>query len=131
MMECESEFYTACCASHQYTSLYNIVVHKNVSVHSFMSSRPLNIGFRRSLHGSKWDEWLYLCNNRLKVVQLNDEPDRFVWNLTKSGIFIVKSMYEDLMKIHKQFPTKYFKLPLKIEVFMWFLRRMVLLTRLI
>jgi hypothetical protein len=117
--------------AHQYPSLYNIVMHKNVSDHSVLSSRPLNIGFRRTLDGSKWDEWMHLCN-RLILVHLNDEPDRFVWKLTKSGIFTVKSMYEDLMNYHEHFPTKYLwklKVPLKIKIFMWFLRRKVLLTR--
>jgi hypothetical protein len=117
--------------AHQYPSLYNIVMHKNVSVHSVLSSRPLNIGFRRTLDGSKWDEWMPLCN-RLILVQLNDEPDRFAWKLTKSGIFTVKSMYEDLMNYHEHLPTKYLwklKVPLKIKIFMWFLRRNVLLTR--
>jgi hypothetical protein len=117
--------------AHQCPSLYNIVIHKNVSVNLVLSSTPLNFGFWRTLDGSKWDEWMHLCN-RLILVQLNDEPDRFVWKLTKSGIFTVKSMYEDLMNYHEHFPTKYLwklKVPLKIKIFMWFLRRKVLLTR--
>jgi hypothetical protein len=81
-----------------------------------MLSHPLNIGFRRILDDSKWDSWMHICN-RLMAVQLSDEPDRFVWNLTKSCIFTMKSMYEDLMNSDDHFPTKYFlkfKLPLKI-----------------
>jgi hypothetical protein len=31
-------------------------------------------------------------------VQLNDEPDRFSWNLTSPLIFLVKSLYVDCMK---------------------------------
>jgi hypothetical protein len=52
--------------------------------------------------------------------------------LTKSGIFTVKSMYEDLMNSHNQFPTKYLwklKMSLKFMIFMWFLNRKVLLMR--
>jgi hypothetical protein len=66
------------------------------------------------------------------MVQLNEEPDKFVWNLTVLGIFTVKSMYEDLMNSHNHFPSKYLwklKLPLKIKIFMWFLNRKVLLTK--
>jgi hypothetical protein len=66
------------------------------------------------------------------MVQLNEESDKFVWNLRVLGIFTVKSMYEDLMNSHNQFPSKYLwklKLPLKIKIFMWFLNRKVLLTK--
>jgi hypothetical protein len=36
-----------------------------------------------------------------------DDSDRFVWNLTTSGFFTVKSMYKDLMNSHSRFPTRY------------------------
>jgi hypothetical protein len=45
-------------------------------------------------------------------------------------VFIVKSMYLDLMNEDAQFLHKYLwklKLPLKIKIFMWFLRGKVLL----
>ena len=66
------------------------------------------------------------------MMQLNDEPDRFVWKPTSSGIFSVKSMYEDLMNDHTPFLRKYLwklKIPLKIKKFMWFLKSKVLLTK--
>jgi hypothetical protein len=102
----------------RYPSLYNIAMQKNISVHSVLSHTPLNIGFRRILDGTKWDAWMHLCS-RLLMVHLNEEPDRFVWNLTVSGIFTVKSMYEDLINSHNHFPSKYLwklKLPLKIKI---------------
>jgi hypothetical protein len=34
------------------------------------------------------------------LVQLNDSEDRFTWNLTESGVFSVKSMYNDLVSGH-------------------------------
>lgn len=37
------------------------------------------------------------------MVQLNEEDDRFVWNLSSNGLFTVKSMYEDLMCDHTPF----------------------------
>jgi hypothetical protein len=51
------------------------------------------------------------------AINLGDEPDKFVWNLTTSEIFIVKSMYGDLMNDHTPFSRKYLwklKIPLKI-----------------
>jgi hypothetical protein len=67
------------------------------------------------------------------MVQLSsDEQDKFVWNLTTSGVFSVKSMYEDLMNDHTVFLRKYLwklKIPLKIKIFMWFLHNKVLLTK--
>ena len=66
------------------------------------------------------------------MVNLTDEPDRFVWKLTTTGLFSVKSMYEDLMNDHTPYLRKYLwklKIPLKIKIFMWFLSNKVLLTK--
>jgi hypothetical protein len=66
------------------------------------------------------------------MVHLNDDEDRFVWNLTSNGLFTVKSMYEDIMCDHTPFLRKYLwkvKVPLKIKIFMWFLSNKVLLTK--
>jgi hypothetical protein len=41
------------------------------------------------------------------AVQLSNEPDRFVWNLTKNDVMTVKSMYLDLMNDDAQFLHKY------------------------
>ena len=91
----------------QYPLLYNIVQQKNVSIHDvFHNSPPLNIGFRRALVGNKWDMWSHLCV-RLMGVTLTNEPDTFVWKLTQTGIFTVKSMYEDLMNGHTRFLQTY------------------------
>jgi hypothetical protein len=115
----------------QYPSLYHIVQHKNVSVADVLAHAPLNIHFRRVLNENKWMAWLHLCR-RLMTVNLGDEPDNFVWNLTTSGIFTIKSMYEDLMNDHTPFLRKYLwklKISLKIKIFMWFLHNKVLLTK--
>jgi hypothetical protein len=68
---------------------------------------------------------------RLTNVQLNVDPDVFVWGLTTWGAFTVKSMYLDRLDDDTKFLKKYIwkmKVPLKIKVFMWFLHRMVILT---
>jgi hypothetical protein len=92
--------------AHQYPSLYNIVQRRNVLVGNVLAHSPLNITFRRALLGNKWNDWLHLCQ-RLMVVQLSDAPDLFVWNLTSSWLFTVKSMYLDLMNDQTSFFRKY------------------------
>uniref|UniRef100_A0A453DCR7 Uncharacterized protein n=1 Tax=Aegilops tauschii subsp. strangulata TaxID=200361 RepID=A0A453DCR7_AEGTS len=44
----------------QYPSLYNIVHRKKVYVATELNSVPLNIQFRRSLVGERWNAWLHL-----------------------------------------------------------------------
>jgi hypothetical protein len=53
-------------------------------------------------------------------VNLSSEPDKFVWKLTDSGVFSVKSMYIDYMNGHTRFLRKYLwklKILLKIKIF--------------
>jgi hypothetical protein len=105
--------------SQQYPSLYNIVHHRDVLVSTVLSQTPLNITFRRGLNDQKYDEWLHLCQ-RLININLTDEPDKFVWKLTDSGLFTVKSMYLDYMNGHTRFLRKYLwklKIPLKINFY--------------
>ena len=86
---------------------------------------------RRALVGNKWDMWSHLCH-RLMEVTLTEVPDLFKWNLTQTGQFTVKSMYEDLMNGHTRYLQKYLwklKIPHKIKIFMWFLQKKVLLTK--
>ena len=98
---------------------------------SVLANTQLNINFRRSLRGNSWDMWLELVN-RLMHVSLSNTPDVFVWRLTNSGLFTVKSMYLDLLNEHPKFTQKYIwklRVPLKIKIFLWLLRRKVILTK--
>jgi hypothetical protein len=70
----------------QYPSLYNVVNHTNVTVAHVFSLAPLNIGFRRTLSGNRWDRWVHLVT-RLTRVQITDQVDTFKWDLTTSGFF--------------------------------------------
>ena len=117
--------------SQQFPSLYNIVHRKQDTVANVFSNTTLNISFRRSLIGDKWDRWLELVQ-KLMHIQMSVEPDVFVWNLTTTGSFTVKSMYLDLLNGHTRYLRKYIwkmKVPLKIKIFMWFLHRRVILTK--
>ena len=115
----------------EYPMLYNVVHRKQVSVANVLSSSPLNITFRRSLTGNRWGKWLELVN-RLMHFSLTNTQDVFVWRLTSTGFFSVKSMYLDLLNNQSRFSSKYIwkiKVPLKIKIFMLLLQRRVILTK--
>jgi hypothetical protein len=60
----------------EYPSLYNIAHHKNFTVAHVCGTGQLNIGFRRTLNGNKWDRWIHLLQ-RLITIELNDTEDIF------------------------------------------------------
>jgi hypothetical protein len=67
---------------------------------------PLNVTFRRTLTSNKWARWLELAEH-LMHVQLSYEKDTFVWSLSSSANFTVKSMYLDLLDDQTDDQTKY------------------------
>ena len=75
--------------------------------------------------------WLDLVS---KVVQvhLTDNKDAFRWNLTKKGLFTVRSMYSTYIQegvpSYKS-PLWKLKIPLKIKIFLWYLKKGVTLTK--
>ena len=115
----------------QYPSLYNIVQRKEDYVATVLNSIPLNIHFRRSLVGERWDAWLHLVR-RLMEVQLSDELDTIRWSLTTTGVFSVKSMYLDLIDtgpLSRSLHLWKVKVPLRIKIFMWFIHKGLILTK--
>ena len=69
---------------------------------------------------------------RLSTIDLSQERDGFQWNLDQTCVFSVKSHYLGL--INQNTPNlneRIWKLkaPLKIKIFLWFLRRGVILTK--
>lgn len=58
----------------QHPSRYNIVQRKADYVATVLQSVPLNIQFRRSLVGGRWNSRLHLVH-RLMDVQLTNQPD--------------------------------------------------------
>ena len=115
----------------QYPSIYNIARQPHASVASVLSSKPLNISFRRALVDEKLQEWLDLV---AKITNFNlvEGRDHFRWNLHNDGIFTVRSMYLHEMNQHAPFCHKLIwklKIPLKIKIFFWYLQRGVILTK--
>ena len=109
----------------QFPSFYTIVRKKNQSVASVLGARPLNISFRRALVGDKRRVWIQLVSLVMNTV-LTESNDTFVWGLTKNSNFTVKSFYNDLMQADR-IPDNCIgwklKVPLKVKIFMWYLRR--------
>ena len=112
----------------QYPSLYRIVQRRDAFVATILQSTPLNIHFRRTLVGNRWEEWLHLVS-RLMEVQLSQQPDELRCKLTRSGVFTVKSMYVDVINSSSIPSSKHVwavKVPLKIKVFMWVVHKQVI-----
>jgi len=67
----------------------------------------------------------------LQEVNLREEMDVFVWGLNASGSFTVKSMYAALINngIRVSQDIWQIKVPMKIKVFLWYLKKGVVLTR--
>jgi hypothetical protein len=117
----------------QYPALYCIVRNKNDTVAQVLSSNLPGCIFSAGLG------WLPSYVMATYVIPFgNSQPDKrtrcvFRWSLTKSGSFTVDSMYHALM--HSEIPVvnnnQIWKpmVPLKMKIFMWYLRRGVVLTK--
>ena len=109
----------------RYPSLYNIVRDPHATVEKIMATQPLNISFRRTLLGPKLRDWSNLVP-QIAPFNLVDGSDSFRWNLTKSGLFTVRSMYLHLINTHHPFRHKKIwkiKVPLKIKIFLSYLKK--------
>jgi hypothetical protein len=102
-----------------------------VTVESVLSTVPLNVSYHRFLNDNNrllWNDLVW----RIMHVRLNDQNDVFVWNLHQHGSFTVHSLYLALITngtahINKQLWRM--KVPLKIKISMWYLRKEVVLTK--
>jgi hypothetical protein len=116
----------------QYPALYRIIRHKDVTLQSVMVTSPPTMTFRRDVVGPRLTSWNELLQ-RLAPIQLVQGKDIFRWELTKNGLFSVKSMYEALTEpVQPVLNNKSIwklRIPLKTKVFAWYLRRGVILTK--
>jgi hypothetical protein len=110
------------------------VRHKGDTIAKVMETSPPAVTFRRDLSGQRLVDWDALLQ-RLANIQLQDGHDEFRWNLHENGQFSVASMYNALIlpdvPIDKISNDKLWKLkiPLRIKVFGWYLRKGVVLTK--
>ena len=110
--------------------LFNIVRRKQDYVAQVLSLPTLNISFRRNLVGANLRDWHRIVAS-LQDVNLPEESDVFVWGLNASGSFTVKSMYAALINngIRVSQDIWQIKVPMKIKVFLWYLKKGVVLTK--
>ncbi|WVZ54095.1 hypothetical protein U9M48_004955, partial [Paspalum notatum var. saurae] len=64
-------------------------------------------------------------------LELREERDVFKWGLCKTGVFTVRSMYKYLINKGLRVSQEIWqtKIPLKTKIFMWYVKRGVLLTK--
>jgi hypothetical protein len=88
------------------------------------------VSFRRALVGNKLLEWQSLVA-RVAFINLNEGQDTFIWNLNNNGLFSIKSMYKYLVNngINVIHEIWHMKVPLKIKIFLCFLKNGVILTK--
>jgi len=113
-----------------FPSLFNIVRRKQDSVATVIASVPLNISFRRNLVGTNLRDWHRIVAS-LQDVNLQGKRDAFVWGLHSSGRYSVKSMYAALINngVKVSQDLWQIKIPTRIKIFLWYLKRGVVLTK--
>jgi hypothetical protein len=115
----------------QFPWLYSITCQKNVSVASVFTLIPLNISFWRGLVGNNLTLW-YRLIARVAHIRLNDVQDKFIWGLPQNGTFTVNSMYKALItntRVMYNMMLWKLKIPLRNKIFMWYLKRGVVLAK--
>jgi hypothetical protein len=114
----------------KFPALFNIVRKKQDSVANIFRSSPLSISFRRSLVGQNLRDWNRIVS-WLTDLNRQDIPDVFTWSLHSTGQFSVKTMYAALINNGVRLSQEIWrvKMPMKIKIFMWYLKRGVILTK--
>jgi hypothetical protein len=116
----------------QYPALYRTVRNKSDTIAVVLETNQQNVSFTRDLLGARLAAWHALLE-RLAHVQLSDDRDMFRWNLHFNRNFSVDSFYKALLQndapINAFKPLWKMRLPLRIKIFTWYLRRGVILTK--
>jgi hypothetical protein len=111
--------------------LYNLARRKNSTVAFVFSIVPLNISFPRGLVHQLRAQWFQLVT-LVAYTNLTTNRDSFRWDLTANGLFYVQSLYQEILNngtVRDNKDLWKLKIPLKIKVFMWYLKRGVTLTK--
>ena len=117
--------------SKSHPNLYRLARRKDDMVANVLRTIPLNVSFRRGLSNGNLASWIDLVS-KVAPVCLSNCRDHFLWNASTKGKFTVGSMY-NLMISRMILPEKNdlwkLRIPLKIKIFLWFLRKGVTLTK--
>ena len=95
-----------------------------------LSSIPWNISFRRNLVGANLSAWNRIVAS-IHDLNLTEHRDEFIWGLSASKIFTVKSMYAALINngVRVSKDIWQIKVLMKIKIFLWYLKKGVVLTK--
>jgi hypothetical protein len=114
-----------------YPTLFAIIRKKHISAVSVFSTIPLNISFWRGSVGNNLN-----CSHNLVAwvanTRISNTEDKFIWGLHQNGIFLVKSMYLALIsdnRVRLDMTIWKLKLPLKIKIFLLYVKWEVVLTK--
>jgi hypothetical protein len=115
----------------RYPGLYNTARKKFITIAEALTDTEATFSWRRTLIRPRLADWneLHSC---ITNIQLSQENNTFHWSLAQFGQFSMKSHYQALIKIEVPNLNKRLwklKAPLKIKVFLWYLRRGVILTK--
>jgi hypothetical protein len=115
----------------QFPALFLITLNKHISVASVFSTIALNISFCRCLTCNNLIFWYNLvaqvAHNRLNTME-----NKFRWGLHQSYLFSASSLYGVLIsnnRVRYGMSVWKLKLPLKIKIFMCYLKRGVVLIK--
>ncbi|WVZ87770.1 hypothetical protein U9M48_034358 [Paspalum notatum var. saurae] len=115
----------------QYPCLYNIARPKNITITDVLCYSPPNLAWRRDLVGPKLVAWNNLLP-RIANITLLEEPDSFHWHLTKNGDVLGEIALPSFNSCGSSQLEKILwkiRAPLKVMIFLWYLRKGVLLTK--
>jgi hypothetical protein len=115
----------------QYLILYNIAKPKNISIAEVLCLSLPNLSWYTDHVGRKVTTWNELFSH-IANLTLQNETDVFHWNLTRIGVFSVKSHYHALMDRNPLILIRNFGRlghPSKLKIFPWYLSKGILLTK--
>ena len=110
--------------------MFNTVRRKRDTIAQVCNLSSLNISFRRNLMGNNLRNWNRIVASLLEF-NLQDGQDQLIWSLHSSGQYSVRSLYAVLVNNGVQVTHKIWKskIPARIKVFLWYLKRGVVLLR--
>lgn len=116
-----------------YPNLYSISLDINCTVAEVLSGKSVNLHFRRQIIGVYKDEWI---DSQNLLATFTIQPlvlAKILWTWNSSGIFLVHSFYEWTEfggMINYEYDVIWqSKIPLKIKIFLWLVRKKKVLTK--
>lgn len=110
--------------------LYDLCEDKLILVHLFVMKHG-QLSFSRWLPTLLFEEWLGIVNTAYSY-PFENSRDVISWRLHKSGVFLVKSVYNHLSKSESGHHYKRIwmaKIPYKVKIFLWLVENNAILTK--